>query len=236
MQSAVTQPHDLDQAKKAIASIRHLDSLTPSLQETLARLAVEHRFDPGQVIYLEGDPASHLFILQAGWVKATRISREGREQAMLFLGPGEVFGDVALFNDIPYPGTVTALEPVRVWMIERTALLALLRQQPDLALAVIRRLSDRVLHYIQLVEDLSLRSVESRLAYNLLQNVEYHQGALIIPRRTWATYDEMAVRLGTVRDVLSRALHALEEEGILRVERRQITVLDLERLADRGRI
>jgi len=101
-------------------------------------------------------------------------------------------------------------------------------------MAVIRHLGERVLHYIRLVEDLSLRSVESRLASTLLRNAELHEGQLIVPRREWTTFDEMAVRLGTVRDVLSRTLHMLENEGVLKVERREIILLDPKGLAARG--
>jgi len=85
-------------------------------------------------------------------------------------------------------------------------------------MAVIRHLGERVLHYLNLVEDLSLRSVEARLAHTLLQHAEFQDGRLVVPRRSWTTFDEMAVRLGTVRDVLSRALKTLEAEGLLRVE------------------
>ncbi len=90
----------------------------------------------------------------------------------------------------------------------------LVKRYPDLALAIIRKLSERVLHYIGLVEDLSLRSVEARLASTLLRNAELRNEQLIVPRREWTTFDEMAVRLGTVRDVLSRAMKTLEARGL----------------------
>jgi len=79
-----------------------------------------------------------------------------------------------------------------------------------------------------------LRNVEARLANTLLQHAEAHDGQLVVPRRGWTTFDEMAVRLGTVRDVLSRALHTLENEGLLKVERREIILLDPKRLEERS--
>jgi CRP-like cAMP-binding protein len=84
------------------------------------------------------------------------------------------------------------------------------------------------------VEDLSLRSVEARLAHTLLQHAELRDGLLIVPRREWTTFDEMAVRLGTVRDVLSRALKTLEAENLLIVKRQYIQILDPKGLAERG--
>ncbi len=82
--------------------------------------------------------------------------------------------------------------------------------------------------------NLALRSVEARLAHTLLQNAEYRDGHLIVPRREWTTFDEMAVRLGTVRDVLSRALKTLESENLLKVERQTIELLDPKGLAERA--
>lgn len=229
-------PRQLKLLKSLLARIRHFDNLPPEVQEDLAAVAIPYHFDGGQVIYVEGEPAESIYILESGWVKATRMSREGREQAMIFLRPVEVFGDIAVFTGTTYPGTVVALEPVDVWIIPAQVVLDLVKRYPDLAMAVIRRLSERVLHYIGLVEDLSLRSVEARLANTLLRNAELHDGKLIVPRREWTTFDEMAVRLGTVRDVLSRALKTLEGEGLLKVEKKVIVLLDPRGLEERGNL
>lgn len=229
-----TPPRHHSRLKALLARIRHFDGLPPDVQKRIAAVAVPCHFNAGQVIYVEGEPAEALFILETGWVKATRMTREGREQAMMFLRPVEVFGDIAVFTGTTYPGTVVALEDVDVWVIPAKTILDLIPRHPELAMAVIRHLGGRVLHYIGLVEDLSLRSVEARLANTLLRNAEVQNGQLIVPRREWTTFDEMAVRLGTVRDVLSRALHTLENEGLLKVERREIILLDPKGLAARG--
>ena len=163
------------------------------------------------------------------------MTREGREQAMMFLHPVEVFGDIAVLTGTTYPGTVVALEDVDVWVIPAKTILELISHYPEFAMAVIRHLGERVLHYISLVEDLSRRSVEARLANTLLRDVELHDGRLIVPRRDWTTFDEMAIRLGTVRDVLSRALKTLEAENLLRGEKQAIVLLDPKGLEERGR-
>jgi CRP-like cAMP-binding protein len=219
------------QVLSAIPSFAGVDAAT---LEAVAQIATPRHFAAGQVIYLEGEPATTLYVLESGWVRATRMSPDGREQALSVLRPVEIFGDIAVFVRSPYPGTVVALEDVEVWAIDGAEFLGLVARHPSLALAVIRRLADRVLYFIGLVEDLSLRSVEARLASTLLKNAENRDGRLIVPRRRWTTFDQMAARLGTVRDVLSRALHALEEERLLRVERHQIVLLDPEGLARRG--
>jgi len=163
-----------------------------------------------------------------------RMSPDGREQALLFLHPGEVFGDVAVFTGVPYPGTVLALEPVKLWSISKIEIMRLIKQHNELSVAIICRLSERILYYVSLVEDLSLRSVEARLARTLLQHAEEQDGKMIVPRRPWTTFDEMSTRLGTVRDVLGRVLRSLEQDGILHVERQGIIILKPEELEVRA--
>jgi CRP/FNR family transcriptional regulator len=218
-----------------ISQVPHFQELAEGTQQSIAAAAMPRVFEGGQVIYLEGEPADAIYLLESGWVKATRMTLEGREQAMLFLRPVDIFGDIAVFTATPYPGTVTALEMARVWVIPARVILDLIPRHPDLAMAIIRHLGGRVLHYINLVEDLALRSVDARLAHTLLQHAELRDGQLVVPRREWTTFDEMAVRLGTVRDVLSRALRILEAENLLRVEKQYILLLDPKGLAERAR-
>lgn len=231
-----SQSESVSIAKSILRRVRNFDSLPAEVQAEISAAATQRHFEAGQVIYLEGEPAEAVFILESGWVKATRMSREGREQAMMFLSAGEVFGDIAVFSGTTYPGTVTALEAVDLRAIPAKKILELVAKYPPLAMAVIHHLSERVLHYIGLVEDLSLRSVEARLANTLLRHAELHDEQLVVPRREWTTFDEMAVRLGTVRDVLSRALKTLEAEGLLKVEKQEIILLDPKGLEQRGRL
>ncbi len=228
--------NNLSQIHRVLSQLHPFAELPEEIQQMVAASATHRHFDAGQVIYVEGEPADFVYILESGWVKATRMTREGREQAMMFLRPVEVFGDIAVFTGKTYPGTVVALEDVDVWVVPAQTILDLTSRHPALAMAVIRHLGERVLHYISLVEDLSLRSVEARLANTLLRYAELHDGQLIVPRREWTTFDEMAVRLGTVRDVLSRALKTLEAENLLSVEKQAIVLLDPKGLEERGRV
>jgi CRP/FNR family transcriptional regulator len=225
---------DIAHLNNVLKEVPHFADLSEKTRQAIADSAFPRRFGTGQVIYLEGEPAESIYVLETGWIKAIRMTREGREQAMMFLRPVEIFGDIAVYTGTTYPGTVVALEAVNVWVIPSKLILELIPRYSDLAMAVIRHLSERVLHYVHLVEDLSLRSVEARLAHTLLQHAELRDGLLIVPRREWTTFDEMAVRLGTVRDVLSRALKTLEAENLLIVKRQYIQILDPKGLAERG--
>lgn len=210
-------------------------TLPAKILATVASQLAPRAYVAGQVICTEGDAATSLFLLETGWVKGVRITEGGREQAIIVLRGGEIFGAESVFTRAPYPWTVIALEATAAWTIDNATLKSLTGRHPALAIALLEHLGARACDYIQLVEDLSLRNVPARLAWTLLSHAESQGGELIVPRRSWSTLDEIAARLGTVRDVLSRALSTLESEGLLRLERHQIVLIDPVKLRDRGR-
>ena len=227
---------DTVRARKTLSGVRCFANLPGDVFDSLIRLMSPCQFNAGHVICLEGEPGEKVYILEKGWVKAVRTAADGREQATMFLHDDELFGDEAVFTDAPYPVTVIALENITAWAIEGSALFKLVQYHPALAMAVIRHLGERVMYYIQLVEDLGLRNVQARVAHTLLSHAELKNGQLIVPRQAWTTLNEMAIRLGTVRDVLSRTISVLEADGILRMEHTQIIVLDPQKLLERGRL
>jgi len=179
-------------------------------------------YQPEQMVSMEGDPADGLYIVESGWLKVVKLSTGGREQILNFLGPGEVFNGVAVFTESVNQASVIALEESFVWRISRNTMQELLSKHNKLALHIIQDLGSRLQHLIKLVEDLSLRSVESRLARTLLEGTIDSS----VPRRKWATQTEMASRLGTVPEVLNRTLRKLVEEGLIEVSRHQIKIID----------
>lgn len=187
-------------------------------------------YSPGEVIFLEGDPPEALYLVHRGWVKAVKLSPEGREQILDFIGPGQPINIAPVFAEQPHPATLIAQEACELWAIEQSTLLGLLERYPAMARLIIRALAGRLLHTISLIEDLSLRSVTARLAKLLLLQLADNQQT-VIQRHPWATQAEMAARLGTVPDVINRALRSLSEEGLIQVDRRQIIILDRAGLA-----
>ena len=226
---------DVPRARQVLRSTPVFASLSVKIHEALANTMAPRDYSAGQILCTEGDAGSSLFVLETGWVKAVRMTEGGREQAVNVMRDGEVFGAETVFTQAPYPLTVIALESVTAWRIDGAALTALVSRHPPLAVACLEHLGTRARYYIQLVEDLSLRSVPARLASTLLSHAESRDGQFVVPRRAWTTLDEMAARLGTVRDVLSRAISTLEGEGLLRLERDRIILVDPKKLLDRGR-
>lgn len=196
----------------------------------LAREAVWREHAAGEVIFLEGEASPGLYYLQSGWLKAVRASPEGREQVLRFIGPGETFNEIGAFASLPNPATAIALEAAGVWLLRREAILRLLPQRPDLAQRLIENMARRVVDLVNLVADLSLRPVTGRLARLLLDSATGD----VLHRPRWYTQAELAARLGTVPDVVQRAMRGLEAEGAIEVERHLIRILDrtaLEKLA-----
>jgi CRP/FNR family transcriptional regulator len=196
--------------------------LNATTLEAVARSAIRRSYEPEQVVFLEGDPCAGLYVVQDGWLKSVKVSLEGREQVIRVVGPGETFNEIGVFAGTPNHATIVALEPATVWVIPRETLLQLMDEYPSLARMIAQNLAQRVLHLLDLVEDLSLRTTEARLARYLLEE----SGGEVLHRRRWTTQAEIASQLGTVLDVLNRALRSLSEEGLIRVERHQIQILD----------
>lgn len=216
----------------ALAAVPYFAELDAVTLAAVARAAVCHTYQAGEVVFLEGEPCSGLYVVQAGWLKASKISPAGREQVVRVVGPGEAFNEVGVLADTPNQATVMALEPSAVWLIRREALVALLETDRRLARIVTQNLARRVLYLMSLVEDLSLRTVEARLARLLLAEAQ----EATLHRRSWATQAEIAARLGTVPDVLNRALRKLADEGLIHVARHQIQVVDRQGLEVRAMV
>ena len=178
--------------EQALSKLSAFSGLEAATSEAISRAAIRRHYYAGQIHYLGGEPATAVFVPESGWAKATRMSPDGREQALSVRRPVDFFGDVAVFTDTSYRRTVVALENVEVRVIEGVTFLDLVSRYPMLAIVVIRHLGERDRYFIGLVEDLSLRSVEARLAGTLPKNAEMKDGRLIVPRRQWATFDEMA--------------------------------------------
>lgn len=205
-----------------LSAVPYFAGLDETTRQAIARSAAPRACDAGQVVFLEAAPSAGLGVVATGWLKAIKLSADGREHILDLLGPGDAFNAIGVFAGATNPATVIALEPSRVWVFPRPFLVDLLATHPALAQAVIDDLAGRVLHLITMVEDLSLRTVEARLARLLLA----HTASDSLPRQRWATQAEMAARLGTVPDVINRALRTLSHEGLIRVERRRIFILD----------
>ncbi len=202
-------------------------SLDEATLQAIAACALRRTYRAGEVVLLAGEPCAGLFVVQSGRLKIIRTSLEGREQIVHFAGPGESFNDVPVFDGGPNPATVLAIEDSAVLIIESLTMSDLFDRYPQLARMVVRALAARCRQLIAMIEDLSLRSVTARLAGLLL-----NQAAC--PESPMLTRAQMAARLGTVREMISRSLRELERDGLVRLDRSNIVIADRDGLARRA--
>jgi len=209
-----------------LATIPTFAGLDATTLEAVVQVAILRRYGAGEIVFLESEPCAGLYVVQEGWLKASKIALTGREQVVRFVRPGEAFNEIGVLAGGNNRATVQAQEPALVWMVPREPLIRLMEHHPPLAQAITRSLAQRVLHLMGLVEDLSLRPVAARLARVLLD----HSTGEVMDRRRWSTQAEMAARLGTVPEVLNRALSGLAAEALIGIERHRIRILDREGL------
>jgi CRP/FNR family cyclic AMP-dependent transcriptional regulator len=207
-----------------VTLIRKLPFFSKLGQDELAEVASrvqERTFGRGEVILLEGEAPRAVYFIVHGQVRIYRLSPEGREQVLKRLGPGEAFNLVPVLDGGPNPSSAMAWTDVTVYAVERGHFVQMVREHPALAVAVLTDFAAKLRHMTALVEDLSLRTVGARLAKLLLTQAAEGDAA---PRRM--TQQEMAAQLGTVREVVGRALAELEREGLIRMERHRIVIVD----------
>lgn len=203
-------------------------------EDTLVHLAGQADwtvYPADAVIFWEGDVESQLLFLHYGWLKVLKTGPDGREQVLRFLGPGEVFNEIGVFAHKPSPATAITLEEAGIWRIPRTALEETLLQHPRIALQILEKMAERVISLVTLTADLSLRPVEARLARLILEQTKENE---VILRHRWATLSEMAAHLGTVPDVLSRAVRSLTQAGLIEMDKQHIRVLNRPGLTERA--
>jgi len=210
-----------------LKSIPYFAGLSPAELDSIKQLIFERKAERGEIILHEGDPAEALFFVFSGAVKVFKTSAEGKEQILNIVRPGESFNDVPVFDDSPNPASAQAMGHVVLYQLKKSELRALLQNHPQIAINTIKVLAGQVRSLVSLVEDLSFRRVIGRVARILLEHAG--DGASPGPR---LTQQEMAAMAGTAREVVGRSLKALEEEGMIRLNRQRIVITDKEALRE----
>jgi CRP-like cAMP-binding protein len=210
----------------ALRSLEIFHGLAPATLERLATVAVERRYAPDQVLYTTGSEPAGLLVILEGSVRVVR-GRNGRQQLVHEEKPGGALGEVPVFAGGGYPATAIASEPTRCVMLSTAALSAIIREDADIAFVFLRRLAQRTRGLVELVDRLSSQDVNGRLAALILQRCEAGAHAFLLGR----TQIEVAEELGTVREVLVRALRQLRQAGLIQaVGRGRYRVSDCEGL------
>ncbi|MFC2018345.1 Crp/Fnr family transcriptional regulator [Chloroflexota bacterium] len=186
----------------------------------LAALAVEHSFGPNEFIFWEGDEACSFYTVAKGQVKVLKHSSQGKEFIVAFFGPGEMFGEVAVFENRPCPASAQALGETMVLAIRREALLSFMASHPQMPLRIISILGGRLRDAQGRLRDMAGERVEQRLARTLLMLSTKLGPTLSFTRQ------DIADMAGTTTETAIRIMSRLKEGGIIQSARNKITILD----------
>lgn len=194
----------------------------------VARITREKTFVKGEMIYMAGDRGENLYVIHSGKVKITRLTESGKEQVIRVLGPGEFMGELSLFSHSPLTDNGEALTNTVACMIEGDKLKELMNKYPSITFKVMEELSQRLEKAEDLIENISLNSVEKRLAQTLI-DMGKGKGEvnLKMSKRDFASH------LGMSQETLSRKLTAFQEMGLIElVGQRGIRLLKISSLEE----
>ncbi len=191
----------------------------------------------GEVLFHEGDDGDQLYVVTDGKIKLGRTSPDGRENLLAILGPGQMFGELSFFDPGPRSATATAVTDVDVKSLGHEALSPVLREHPDVAMALLNQLAGRLRRTNEVVGDLVFSDVPGRVAKALLDLAgrfgrKADDGVHV---NHDLTQEELAQLVGASRETVNKALADFASRGWMRLEPRSVVILDLERLQRRAR-
>jgi len=199
---------------------------------SLATIAVRRSFGKGETLFAEGEEATGFYLLVSGHIKMCRVSADGREKVLHFVRPGETFAEAAFFGDGTYPADACSLEAGDALFLPKQGFMDLMAAKPQFGLNLVVSLSLALRRFVRQIEELTFADVTSRLASFLLKRAEEKS-----TRYGGITYlelgikkGELAAQLGTAGETISRTFRKLKEEGVIELEGRKVTILQMERL------
>jgi CRP/FNR family transcriptional regulator len=224
--------------KKIIAQLPLFQGLAPQQLEEIRNITIDRQYQKGEYIFSEGDEGNGFYVIITGSVEIYKASLEGKEKILHIFGPGEPFGEVPVFSGDRFPANARTLAKTHLLFFPRQAFVNLIAANPALALKMMAVLSLRLRQFTVQIEHLTLKEVPGRLAAYLIyslqeQNDDGSRITLTISK------GQLASLLGTIPETLSRILARMVKQKLIKVDGKEIHVLDpegLEVLSEYGRV
>jgi CRP/FNR family cyclic AMP-dependent transcriptional regulator len=207
-------------------------TLEPSDLERIAQLAVPRSFEPGQAVFREGDQSDTCYVVRDGHARATRTHSDGRTITLATFGPGDIFGELAMFEDERRSATVEAIEPTSVVGVLGPDMRRLMSEHPEIATRLVIALGRRLREMNARLSRQSFQTVQSRVAVVLSELVEQEiaAGRESSDVLVTATQADLAQLAGSSRESASRFLAVLERAGVISQGRGRLVVHDAKAL------
>ena len=221
-------------AVEDVRAISYFKALDEPSAARLAESMVCLRFGPRERVIVEGEAAPGFYFLRSGRARIYRTGADGREQSFRIVSAGDTFGEVPVFDAAPNPASVEALAECEVVLIPTSAVIDTIGRHPEVAVPLLVHFARRLRSFTELVEQISLQTVPSRIARYLYQvareeGIQTDEGVVIARD---ITQQDLATLVGSVREVVSRSLKMLEDEGVILIRRREMVIVDIAALRE----
>lgn len=195
--------------------------------QKIADITVERNYKRNMIIFMEGEPGEAFYYIKSGKIKVYRTYEDGKEHIVHILGKGEVFGEATLFGNIPYPASASVYEDAVVGIIKNTELERLIKDNSELALKLIKILSQKLVFAQQKIKDLAFNDVFARTAAQLLKLAEDYgkktgNGTVIDME---LSRQGLADMIGTTRETVSRVMGKFKKEKCISEDKDRIVIL-----------
>ncbi len=209
------------------------DEATESLRASMQQVQLAR----AEVLFAEGDQGDHLYVILEGKIKLGRTKSDGRESLLAVLGPGEMFGELSLFDPGPRTATATSVGDSVLIGLGHATMQPWLMQHPEVAITLLKALARRLRRTNDSLADLVFSDVPGRVAKALLDLANRFgrptEGGVLVAHEL--TQEELAQLVGASRETVNKALADFAGRGWLRLEARAVVLLDSERLRHRSR-
>lgn len=202
----------------------------------LSQLGTLKSYEKDSIILSEQDAGSALFVMVSGKVKVARVSNDdkNKEVILTLLNPSDFFGEMALLDGLARSATVTSIEDSQVFIIQRNDFLNLIQQHPEVSIALLQELTQRLRAAGMKIKALSLKDAEGKVATVLLQLADdmgkIKQGVVEIEKLPYQ--HELANMAGTSRETISRTLHTFAKKGLVELEGAKLRIISYEKFKD----
>jgi CRP/FNR family cyclic AMP-dependent transcriptional regulator len=217
---------------ETLRGIEIFADLSTDARRTLASHCQAHYFEPNDRVVSRQDASTDVYFIVSGRVRVTIFSRSGKEVSFRDLGPGQLFGDLSAIDGEPRSATVVTLDETLIVSMPADAFWQVLRDYPSVSAVMMKELARLVRKLSERVVEFSTLGVKNRIHAELLrlsrEHLQDNQTATISPA---PTHGEIASRVSTHREAVTRELNHLAQIGLIKQRRGTLTVLDVRRLA-----
>ena len=202
--------------------------------EQISKLGIRKSFVKDSVVLFEHETGSALFVIESGKVKVSRVSDDGKEVILTILGESDFFGEMAILDGLTRSANVTAMEDSELFIIQRSEFLGLLHSHPEIAIALLQELTQRLRAADMKIKSLSLKDAEGKVATVILQLADdigkIKHGTVEIEKLPFQ--HDLANMAGTSRETISRTLHSFAKKGMVELDGSRLRILDYEKFKE----